>query len=813
MNIIFPIGGKGSRFLQEGYHVSKPLIKVFNKSIMRYLVERISVDPLRDHVYVIYYNGKSDHIHGPLQIEKNELASDVFYNLSWGHKVTYIPIDIVTNGVLETLAIGISREIIDTTLPVLILDCDIFYGVDILPIFRDRFSDDTNSKNFLLYFKDDGNLPEYSYIQMDETSKKIYSILEKEKTAGCFANAGAYAFHSWKEISIFLQNALNNMSRESYLSNLVNLFIESANHDFYGIPISAGNVYNLGTPEKVKAFKDSRVCMLFDLDGTLVKSDELYFQVWKTILAEFRIVLSPELYGKTIQGQSDYIVKKRYSLPQDVETLSLKKDTLFGHSIEQIELINGATEFLNDLFWMAYPIVIVTNCNRSSAELVINHYGLDKYLHGLVIGCECSNPKPAPDPYWYAIEKVLDTNPESCVIFEDSKTGLLSATSCRVKMIVGLATTYESKELYQMGCNKALIDYHHTSARDILSFFQTKDPTNTFDVVQLCISEKFQNRFPVSVANYKLKGGFISDVIAFSITSRFHYVLKLENKVDNPIRSIANDLKLYDTEYYFYNVISGMLNIRTPQSLGVINDTKYGIKGIILENMLSQGFIIHDSLENQELFVIDRYIKTMVDLHLCAWGIDIKTLFPKLQTIKEHDFSWGNFIRARWPNFYEKWNFMMSEDITKICKYIVDHFDEIEEYMCEGDHLTLCHGDFKAPNTFFHPLKQECVLIDWQYVNYGKGVQDLVFFLIESFDVSFMSPWFKNYAVSYYYLLVKAVQPTYDYDTFKKDLKMSSYYFPFFVAIWFGTIDQDSLLDKNFPFFFIQRLFNFYSLF
>jgi hypothetical protein len=34
-------------------------------------------------------------------------------------------------------------------------------------------------------------------------------------------------------------------------------------------------------------------------------------------------------------------------------------------------------------------------------------------------------------------------------------------------------------------------------------------------------------------------------------------------------------------------------------------------------------------------------------------------------------------------------------------------------------------------------------------------------------------------------------------------------YFPFFVAIWFGTVDEDELIDKNFPFFFIQRLFNF----
>ena len=41
------------------------------------------------------------------------------------------------------------------------------------------------------------------------------------------------------------------------------------------------------------------------------------------------------------------------------------------------------------------------------------------------------------------------------------------------------------------------------------------------------------------------------------------------------------------------------------------------------------------------------------------------------------------------------------------------------------------------------------------------------------------------------------------------DLKNAVCYFPFFVVIWFGTTPQDELIDKNFPFFFIQKLFVF----
>jgi hypothetical protein len=49
----------------------------------------------------------------------------------------------------------------------------------------------------------------------------------------------------------------------------------------------------------------------------------------------------------------------------------------------------------------------------------------------------------------------------------------------------------------------------------------------------------------------------------------------------------------------------------------------------------------------------------------------------------------------------------------------------------------------------------------------------------------------------------------YSIEEYNRDFDNSISYFPFFVAIWFGTVSDDELIDKNFPFFFIQKLFNF----
>jgi len=81
--------------------------------------------------------------------------------------------------------------------------------------------------------------------------------------------------------------------------------------------------------------------------------------------------------------------------------------------------------------------------------------------------------------------------------------------------------------------------------------------------------------------------------------------------------------------------------------------------------------------------------------------------------------------------------------------------------------------------------------------------------MIESFDIEKIKlyvPIFKNY---YYIKLQEFGVSNYNTDEYEKDFINSICYYPFFVAIWFGITEKEDLIDKNFPFFFIQKLFNF----
>ena len=59
-------------------------------------------------------------------------------------------------------------------------------------------------------------------------------------------------------------------------------------------------VFSLGTPSEVKHYLDNTYAFLFDLDGTIVLTDDIYFEVWREILSFYNIILTHDIFNKYI---------------------------------------------------------------------------------------------------------------------------------------------------------------------------------------------------------------------------------------------------------------------------------------------------------------------------------------------------------------------------------------------------------------------------------------------------------------------------------------------------------------------------------
>ena len=801
MNIIIPIGGKGERFKNNGYAVPKPLIKVFEKEMILHVLDNLKFDK-DDRVFIIYYNlDEYDFEH--VLLKK--------YNF-----INFIKINKQTNGAAETIWIGLNE--IKTMTPnkkCVLLDCDAFYTENVLNLYRNV---DTNA---VFYTLNHDPTPMYSYITFVQDDV-ISNIKEKIKISDN-ANTGIYCFNDIEELHHYSKLIVDNnitFNGECYTSCIIDAMIND-NKTFKGIQLKPEHVFNLGTPKQLVEYVDSAYLFLFDLDGTLVLTDDIYFDVWGEILKQYNLTLTNDIFKKCIAGHSDSnVIRHLLSNHSDdlISHISKLKDELFIKHIFKLKIIDGAIDFLNKIKMLGHKIAIVTNCNRTVAELILTHCNIIHLMDTVVIGNECNRPKPHADPYLMAMDFFKSTNHKS-IIFEDSKTGMQSGKNSFPKCLIGVETMYSSSDLLKIGANLTIKNYNDI---DLNLIFEHPEINMKLLINQVKMSFPNLKITQIEIMNHKLKGGFISDVIGLKIRTEddelFDCVLKLESNNDTFLSKMANDLGLYERENYFYDTLSRYVPVKIPKFYGLLKDENFATIGILMNNLSNLNYKLNLDLNNEKidtsLIIIDR----LAQMHSRFWNKDLKTNFKELKKHNDPMFNpkWDNFIKSNWEKYKLKWRNILNESHISKGQSIVDDFQNVQNNLSDKN-LTLCHGDVKSANIFYKPNNAstdndpsyEPYFIDWQYVCIGKGVQDLVFFMIESFEIekiNIYKPIFKDY---YYAKLIEYGVNDYTLEDYDKDFQNASYYFPFFVAIWFGTVNDDELIDKNFPFFFVNKYFNF----
>jgi beta-phosphoglucomutase-like phosphatase (HAD superfamily) len=549
---------------------------------------------------------------------------------------------------------------------------------------------------------------------------------------------------------------------------------------------------------------------LFDLDGTIVLTDDIYYSVWSSILYEYNITLTENIFKEYIQGNNDEYVLNTLlqNLNINLTELSQTKDKKFIENIEKIKVVKGVYELFEDIKSNGYKCSIVTNCNKCVANKIVEHISIDKYIDFIISNNDVKNAKPNSEPYISAITRYNGKN-NDCIIFEDSKSGLLSAKSVNPKILIGIETIYNNKELINYGANITLKDFTEFNLDKILLIKNNCYDNFKKNIIQI-------NSFPVKNINIydnKLKGGFIADILKLTIKTEFdeyNCILKYENTNDSSLSFMAKKIDLYEREYYFYEEISKYINVRIPKYYGLVKENENNI-GMILENlfMTSNNFKINLNLNQESIETSLLIVNNMAKMHSLFWNKDLKKLFPKLNKTTDEIFNpfLKNFISQKINLFKNKWRNIISCKNIERCDRILNEFTNIQERLA-GKNTTFIHGDIKSPNIFYDMNNNgEPYFIDWQHCGIGKGVQDLIFFIIESFDINNIKlfyPILKNY---YYKKIMEYGVKNYSFDEFELDIKDALCYVPYFTAIWFGSTDNDELIDKNFPFFFIQKLF------
>ncbi|MCX4746163.1 HAD family phosphatase [Kitasatospora sp. NBC_01287] len=169
--------------------------------------------------------------------------------------------------------------------------------------------------------------------------------------------------------------------------------------------------------------------VLFDMDGTLVDTEHLWWEATAEVAAGLGHLLTdadqPEVLGHAVEHTAAHLDRVAPASP-GVDELAARLNAAFtGRVAAQVVPRPGALALLARLRDAAVPTALVSASPRQVVDLVLGQLGRDWFTVTLAAE-DTPRTKPDPAPYLAAAAH-LGLDPADCVAVEDTPTGVASA--------------------------------------------------------------------------------------------------------------------------------------------------------------------------------------------------------------------------------------------------------------------------------------------------------------------------------------------------------------------------------------------------
>ncbi len=185
--------------------------------------------------------------------------------------------------------------------------------------------------------------------------------------------------------------------------------------------------------------------VLFDLDGVLLDSEGLYTVFWEQMDKEYPTGV--DNFASYIKG---FHLKRILGYFESDEVRQQVLDKLLDYERNMhYEFFPGALDFIQKLRSAGIPMAIVTSSDRKKMQsLYSQHPEFSTLFDCIITGDMVTKAKPDPDCFLMGA-KLLGIDIKDCIVFEDSRNGLIAGRSSGAR-VIGVATTLSADEVSQL---------------------------------------------------------------------------------------------------------------------------------------------------------------------------------------------------------------------------------------------------------------------------------------------------------------------------------------------------------------------------
>ncbi|MCO6543745.1 MAG: HAD family phosphatase [Lactobacillus sp.] len=173
---------------------------------------------------------------------------------------------------------------------------------------------------------------------------------------------------------------------------------------------------------------------IFDMDGVLVNSEEMYFYRRMEFFNKIRVIPDSKQISDYLGCSNERVWELLVNDPIRREQLKQQYfDYQKQHPINYKNYINdGVEQFLKTLQKHHITMILASAGARTDIVGMLNDCKIKHYFNLILSGEEVKHNKPAPDIYLEALDK-SGLDKQECIVIEDSKYGIQAAKKAGIE--------------------------------------------------------------------------------------------------------------------------------------------------------------------------------------------------------------------------------------------------------------------------------------------------------------------------------------------------------------------------------------------
>jgi beta-phosphoglucomutase len=179
--------------------------------------------------------------------------------------------------------------------------------------------------------------------------------------------------------------------------------------------------------------------VLWDMDGTLIDSEEFHWISWRDTLANEGVAITHEQFLSSFGQRNDSILPRwlgTAATPERIDRIANAKEELYRQLLRRngISPLPGVAHWVHRLHKEGWLQAIASAAPRANIDAILEALSVTHLFQAIVSAEDVHRGKPDPEVYLTAAARI-GIAPERCIVVEDAVAGVEGARRAGMKSI------------------------------------------------------------------------------------------------------------------------------------------------------------------------------------------------------------------------------------------------------------------------------------------------------------------------------------------------------------------------------------------